>query len=432
MKQTAIGRLRADKQSGDHKRQRAHLTFRGNVKTGRHGWLRLTPAYSLHVVNEILEDTSPNELILDPFSGTGTTPLAATIHGVPAHSIDINPFLVWLGNLKLKRFPRGLENQIRMETEQVLDKLRHRRNSTAAWMPKLHQIEKWWARDTLIALSNLYEAIGETTANDDLRALLQVAFCKVLISTSNASFGHQSMSFKKQGPPTSQKTLFDEEESTNQNCGLFARFADAVCEISDSLVSDVPTAAGQVFIGDSRRLDDALPKRHKYTKVITSPPYPNRMSYVRELRPYMYWLGFLSTGRQAGELDWQAIGGTWGCATSNLSKWQPSNGDIAFPKFDDLVRAIASEHEILGRYVHRYFDDVKLHIQSLRKVVAAHAKCFYVVGNSKFYDTILPVQEIYAALFEDAGFLDCGWEVIRKRNSKKELFEFVVHAVAPA
>ena len=78
-----------------------------------------------------------------------------------------------------------------------------------------------------------------------------------------------------------------------------------------------------------------------------------------------------------------------------------------------------------------YFDDIKLHLQSLRIVVTSKARCFDIVGNSKFYDTMLPVKEIYAALFEDAGFTDVGWKAIRKRNSKKELFEFVVHAIAP-
>jgi hypothetical protein len=57
--------------------------------------------------------------------------------------------------------------------------------------------------------------------------------------------------------------------------------------------------------------------------VITSPPYANRISYIRELRPYMYWLGFLTDGAEAGELDWRAIGGTWGIATSRLKLWQP-------------------------------------------------------------------------------------------------------------
>ena len=41
--------------------QRAHLTFRGNVALGRHGWLRLTPAYSLALVRELLKQSGPDE-----------------------------------------------------------------------------------------------------------------------------------------------------------------------------------------------------------------------------------------------------------------------------------------------------------------------------------------------------------------------------------
>ena len=77
------------------------------------------------------------------------------------------------------------------------------------------------------------------------------------------------------------------------------------------------------------------------------------MSYIRELRPYMYWLGFLTNGRQAGELDWAAIGGTWGCATSNLNSWEPCpEQTIPYPRFDRIVGAISKDHKILGRYVH--------------------------------------------------------------------------------
>ena len=41
-----------------------------------------------------------------------------------------------------------------------------------------------------------------------------------------------------------------------------------------------------------------------------------------------------------------------------------------------------------------------------------------------------PHSKIAAELFEDAGFTDVGWKTIRKRNAKKELFEFVIHASA--
>lgn len=427
-----IGQLRTDAQSGTHNRQRAHLTFRGNVKTGRHGWLRLTPAYSLHVVNEILQQAGPEELVLDPFSGTGTTPLASALRGVSACSVEINPFLVWLGNLKLKRFPHGVAVQLRRESQRILANLRRRRNWDTAWIPNLHQIEKWWDEETLAALSHTFDGIRKSEADEDVRGLLQIAFCKAMIGTSNASFGHQSMSFKKPKLPSKQRLLFDEEEITDRKVGVFRQFHEAIEDIAESAVDDVPVVDGKVFLGDARNLGQALPNELKFTKVITSPPYPNRMSYIRELRPYMYWLGFLSDGRAAGELDWQAIGGTWGCATSKLSTWQPANGDIAFPMFDALVRAISAQRDVLGRYVYKYFDDIKAHLQSLRQVVAPGAQCFYIVGNSKFYDTLLPVEEIYAALFADAGFQKCGWEAIRKRNSKKELFEYVVHAEAPS
>jgi hypothetical protein len=143
----------------------------------------------------------------------------------------------------------------------------------------------------------------------------------------------------------------------------------------------------------------------------------------------MYWLGYLTNGRAAGELDWKAIGGTWGCATSLLNTWSPNGpGTIPYPQFERVVRDISANHALLGRYVHKYFEDIKEHIQGLTQVLAPGARCHYIVGNSKFYDTMLPVEEIYAALFEDAGFLDVRIETIRKRTSKKELFEFIVHA----
>ena len=108
MKVDLFGDLRTDPQGKESQRRRDHLTFRGNVRQGRHGWLRLTPAYSLHVVREVLEDCTSADWVLDPFSGTGTTPLASAVRGVHAHSVDINPFLVWFGNVKLTRFESAL------------------------------------------------------------------------------------------------------------------------------------------------------------------------------------------------------------------------------------------------------------------------------------------------------------------------------------
>jgi len=406
--------------------RRDHLTFRGNVALGRHGWLRLTPAYSLHLVRELLKRSGPDEFVLEPFSGTGTTPLACASLGIRCDAVDINPFLVWLGNLKLTRFDDGTARAVRAAARRIADKIRD--PDGGAWKPDLHQIEKWWDAPTLQTLAAWCDAIRNPSRKraDSVTDLLSVAFCRVMIQSANVSFGHQSMSFKKKGEDTG---LFEETPAL-----VAARLADAIVtavnDVSDSLSVEPPAAACRVYLGDSRDLPTVLPKGdRRYTAVITSPPYPNRMSYVRELRPYMYWLGYLADGRAAGELDWKAIGGTWGCATSMLNKWTPnSRSNIPFVQFDQIIRDIGKGHALLGRYVHKYFEDIKCHILGLKSVLALGARCHYIVGNSKFYDTMLPVERIYAALFEDAGFVDVSVETIRKRTSKKELYEFVVHA----
>jgi len=381
------------------------------------------------LVRELLKQSQPDELVLDPFSGTGTTPLACSSLGIRCHAVDINPFLVWIGNLKLTRFEDGTARSLRTHAARVANAARA--TDGTEWRPDLHAIEKWWAPAALRTLAGLCHAIRHPKRKRPVIVtdLLSVAFCRVMIQFANVSFGHQSMSFKS-AISTAGPSLFDEPAAT-QAGHITSCFQKAASEVADSLAADPPKADSRVYLGDSRDLTSVLPNG-SYSMVITSPPYPNRMSYIRELRPYMYWLDFLSTGRAAGELDWQAIGGTWGCATSLLNKWQPNgHGGIPFRGFDRIVQDIGKGHSLLGPYVHKYFQDIKQHIMNLKNLLSPGARCHYIVGNSKFFDTIVPVEQIYAALFADTGFADVSVEAIRKRTSKKELFEFVVHAHMP-
>src|SRR5712691_6976564 len=69
--------------------RKEHLTFKANTKQGRHGWLRLTPAYSVHLVEELVSKCNQEDLVLDPFCGTGTTALACVQSGITCHTVDI-------------------------------------------------------------------------------------------------------------------------------------------------------------------------------------------------------------------------------------------------------------------------------------------------------------------------------------------------------
>src|SRR5882757_4635753 len=81
------------------------LTQKANLKHTRYGWLRLTPAYSVHLVSDLLDDMElSNGVILDPFCGTGTTALVCAERGIRADTTDINPFLVWLAQTKCANY----------------------------------------------------------------------------------------------------------------------------------------------------------------------------------------------------------------------------------------------------------------------------------------------------------------------------------------
>ena len=79
----------------------------------------------------------------------------------------------------------------------------------------------------------------------------------------------------------------------------------------------------------------------------------------------------------------------------------------------------------------KYFDDIWEHVKSLLTVVGIGTELHYIVGNSTFYGVLLPVERIYATMFEEVGFEEVRCRAIRKRNSKKELFEFDVSARWP-
>jgi hypothetical protein len=398
----------------------AHLTFKGNVGVGRHGWLRLTPAYSVALVREIVSRYPAGIVVTDPFSGTGTTALVAAEHGAHGQAVDLNPFLIWLGNAKLRSYPDAVIGRTERLLGEVLSASREAVGEPELWRPAIFRIERWWSEPALAALAALRATLDEVETGP-ARDLLEIALCRTLIGVSNAAFDHQSMSFRSPAG------------SASSPANVLARFAAEAAEIIASAATDLP-GSGEVVAGDARAVDLAgLPA--SCDLLLTSPPYVNRMSYIRELRPYMYWLRYLEDAATAGELDWRAIGGTWGVATSRLGTWSTEETTPVADELATVCRAISRDGgrsgPLLSAYVHKYVDDMWAHFQSAFKHVRSGGTASYIVGNSTFYGHLVPVEEWYATMLREAGFGEVSVTNIRKRNSNKRLFEFNVSAVRP-
>jgi hypothetical protein len=214
---------------------------------------------------------------------------------------------------------------------------------------------------------------------------------------------------------------------------VLARYRTEAETIVASAAIDLP-GSGAILEGDSRNMKaDGL--RPGCDLLLTSPPYVNRMSYIRELRPYMYWTRHLDDAAAAGELDWLAIGGTWGIATSRLNTWTPTEPTPIQREMDEVCAAIVRDGgkngALLSTYAHRYFDDMWSHFQSAYKHVRSGGTATYIIGNSTFYGHVVPAERWYAMLLREAGFADVSVTNIRKRNSNKHLYEYDVSGVRP-
>jgi hypothetical protein len=227
--------------------RRESMTFKANRNLGRHGWLRLTPAYSRHLVEALVGAIGPSDRVLDPFCGTGTTALTCAEKNIRCDTVDINPFLVWLARAKLAFYsPSHID-----EARDFGNHLRQPASDRQLWRPPLKDIEKWWDPRDLEALAGLCAVIKEAKITDAARNLLFSAFCRVAIETARVSFNHQSMSFKA---ASAQWTLANMGTPSNLQ-RLFARRLGEILEAAAiPLGSNPPTA----ILGDSRELDKVV------------------------------------------------------------------------------------------------------------------------------------------------------------------------------
>ena len=100
-----------------------------------------------------------------------------------------------------------------------------------------------------------------------------------------------------------------------------------------------------------------------------------------------------------GQLETDAIGGTWGKATSILSSGVEPKCEIVASLLKPYLTGIDTNGGLMAHYVTKYFNDIYDHAREVANRCRNGARLAYVIGNSKFYGHPLPSDEILANLF---------------------------------
>lgn len=409
-------------------RSTADVTFKGKLGLPVHRWYRLTPSFSPQLALDIAEHfgITPADFVLDPFSGVGTVPLCMKYRGVPACSIELNPYLHFVSTVKTRTYAdlpdiREFLGSFLVRARERVDAIPKGKAvegylvANAQYVPPIHKPKRWWSSRNLAQLACIRRLLLEMDDTGEHVDLLKMGILGILIPVSNAKHNHVSLTFAKEPLPT---------------VDVVGVLADKLAEITEDIdqVSPLPCSEIKVYAGNSKHAASILPPKPEISAVITSPPYPNRFSYARETRPHLFFFNMIESPEAVGQLETDAIGGTWGKATSSLmSGVEPANDlvkELLAPYMESAQRE--GNGHLMMSYVVKYFNDMHTHVSQIAKVCRPRAKLAYVIGNSKFYGNPLPSDEILAAIFEHFGFTLNGIHKMRRRLSKSGLYEAVV------
>jgi hypothetical protein len=404
----------------------AASTFKAGLSADIHRWFRLTPSFGPDLVREMLGrlHAAPGDYVLDPFSGAGTTSIECSLEGFDSLGFEINPLLHFVGSVstkwKLERQTLETDLQRIQDAFYSLKPLVHFENldSHGLEVPPIHNPTRWWRPDVLVDILIIKKSIMQCD-DEAVRNFFRLCLAGVLVpDLTNITLGRLQLHF------------IDRSQDQIDALGTFVKHAKGM--ISDLAVADALPNVGRanILLQDSTDVSK-LKLARAVDCIITSPPYPNRYSYVWNTRPHLYMLDMIKTGKDATNIDRRTIGGTWGTATSELMKGvvEPINSRVA-EIFGPVVSEIRGRDNLMANYATHYFNRLAKHILAIEAIVSPSVRVAYVVGNSWLKDVYVETDVILGKIFEA---LNLGYTVndihrFRRRNSGKDLFESIVYA----
>lgn len=399
-------------------------TFKAGLTQPVHRWFRLTPSFGADLVRHLLTQLhcDRSDTVLDPFAGAATTLIECQQLGVSAYGFEINPFLHWIGQTSLQwtldatalteRLQQLLSHSQQQRTRVCFDSLAE----YGYHIPPIYNPLRWWRPDVLTDLLVLKAQIAQHCVMPTEADFFRLALAGVLVpELSNVTLGRLQLHFI---------------DRSQDEINVLSCFAAHAREMIADLAKQAPARAPAQHFHTSA-LQPAVTFSQPINAIITSPPYPNRYSYVWNTRPHLYFFDFITTAKQAAQLDIETIGGTWGSATSRLMKGEVMPVCAAVDKVvSPLVAEIRCQDNLMANYTLNYFNGLATHLRALQPLPRANLRVAYVVGNSRLKGVYVATDELLAELFKalDLGYEDIHIERFRRRHSGRDLYESVVYA----
>ena len=365
---------------------RADLDFHGaDGSYGPHAWHPFPAKFPPQLPRFLIERLSkPDDIVLDPMAGSGTTLVEAARLGRRAIGCDIDPLARMIAAAKLtpvdlsaalqtgRAVLETAENDYRERCPELSRDLELRfdtktRDFVNYWFLRRHQLE-------LLALLQRIEALPQ----GGTREFLKVMFSSTIIAKSGG------VSLARDLAHTRPHRDLDKKPGST-----FAEFAKRLDRTAASFARGEPYVAGEAEIREAVADDTGLPSG-SVDLIVTSPPYANNaIDYMRAHKFSLVWFG------------WK---------TSDLTNIRARylGHDAASPtRYDDLpdqcertLARLAERDVRKAATLRRYFGEMASVIAEMRRVLKPNRAAVVVVGTSNLRGIDVETHRGLAAIGE--------------------------------
>ena len=322
--------------------------------------------------------------LLDPYCGTGTSLVEASLFGMHSVGCDINPLVRLIATAKSTPVCLSVLDETLSELNEYLFQIQYRESHLPnAPIPNIPNLTYWFSDEVIRTLAHLRARISHVR-DKALQNFILVAFSETVREVSYTRNGE----FKLYRMPTNKLKDF--------NPDVFGIFTKKLRRNRQGLASYLDRRKNvKVSVSMVNTVQGELPTPHPpagYDIVITSPPYGDSqttVAYGQFSRLAAEWIGLPN----ARKVDKIAMGGL------------RSEETLVGSPVSSAVEKIRLIDERRAKEVSAFYIDLERSISSIAQACSPHAIICYVVGNRRVKDVMLPTDEFVVDAFRQHGFV---------------------------
>jgi len=382
------------------------------VNLPRHRWYYYKEGFSPNLVNKAIDELHlrNEDLVLDPFNGSGTVTLTCAMRGIPSLGVEVNPFTAFIAKTKAYNLEA---DELDAFARELIETIKNDREKVSRWVgvstfTENDKLNKWlFNRPVADAYECGFKFIDSVPAAA-IKDVLRLNLISSLMANANARRDGKCFKYKKgwENNGYGRESFVESLQANLTICENDVRYSHVL----------VPP---QVICDDSRSFlkND---ERGNFTLCITSPPYLNTFDYTDIYRPELFMGGFIPNNEALYQLRLNTV-------RSHVQALWPTPTEQDFgPEYTSVMSYLLSHQDMLMSkriplMIQAYFEDMKEILEMLWVKMKDGGQVWIVVSTSAYAGMEIPVDTIIGYIGAVAGFTLKGIEKlrdIRKRKTK--------------